>query len=161
MQQLDIILSDDAGELVLNNCIGVSRHDLGRNWDGPGGNLAQESLEFAEGHLDRVQIGGILRQIAKGCSRGLNRLTNAGDFVGSKIIDHHDVVSLQCWHEAMFDISRPAGRPSMPKREDGERSALSTAAVVSMVVGDFRLGEAMSPAAPNVTFGADSPRSMR
>jgi hypothetical protein len=77
-----------------------------QRWDGPGGNLAQERLEFAEGHLDRVKVGGILRQIAKGCSRGLDRLTHAGDFVGSKIIDHHAVVSLQCWHEAMFNIGK-------------------------------------------------------
>jgi len=75
-----------------------------QRWDGSGGNLAQERLELAEGHLDRVKVGGILRQIAKGCSRGLDRFAHAGDFVGSKIIDHHDIVSLQCWHEALFDI---------------------------------------------------------
>ena len=72
--------------------------------DGPGGDLAQESLEFAIGHLDRVKAGGILRQIAKGCARRLDRLADAGDFVGSKIVDHHDIVSLQCWHEALFNI---------------------------------------------------------
>jgi len=72
--------------------------------DGSGRELAQVSLEFAEGHLDRVKVGRILRQIAKGCARGLDRLANTGDFVGSKIIDHHDVVSLQCRHEALFNI---------------------------------------------------------
>src|SRR5262252_6660888 len=75
-----------------------------QRWDGPGGDLAQESLEFAVGHLDRVKVGGILGQIAKGCARGLDRLAHAGDFVGSKIINHHDVVWLQCWHEALFNI---------------------------------------------------------
>ena len=75
-----------------------------QRWDGSGGDLAQESFEFAVGHLDRVKVGGILGQIAKGCARGLDRLANARDFVGSKIIDHHDVVSLQRRHEALFDI---------------------------------------------------------
>src|SRR6267378_552775 len=75
-----------------------------QSWDSAGGDLAQVSLEFAEGHLDRVKVGGILRQIAKGCSRGLDRLADAGDFVGSKIIYHHDIVSLQSWHEAKFNI---------------------------------------------------------
>ena len=60
--------------------------------DGACGDLAQVSLEFAEGRLDGVKIGGILRQITKGCSRGLDRLANARDFVGSKIVDHHDIV---------------------------------------------------------------------
>ena len=79
-----------------------------QSWDGPSGDLAQERLEFAEGHLDRVKVGGILRQIAKGRARGFDRLADAGDFVGSKIIDHHDIVSLQCWHEAMFNIGKEA-----------------------------------------------------
>ena len=77
-----------------------------QRWDRPGGDLAQERLEFAEGHLDRVKVGGIFRQIAEGCSRALDRLANAGYFVGLKIIDHHDVVSPQCRHEAMFDIGK-------------------------------------------------------
>jgi len=73
-------------------------------WDGPGGDLAQERLEFAERHLDRVKVGGILRQISKGCARRLDRFVHAGDFMGSKIINHHDIVSLQCWHDALFDL---------------------------------------------------------
>jgi hypothetical protein len=64
--------------------------------DGGGGDLAQVGLEFTEGHLDRIKVRGILRQITKGCAHGLDRIAHAGDFVGSKIIDHHDIVSLQC-----------------------------------------------------------------
>src|SRR5215831_3443576 len=75
-----------------------------QRWDGPGGDLAQEGFEFAVGHLDRVEVGGILGQIAKGCARGFDGLAHASDFVSSKIIDHHDVVSLQRWREALFDI---------------------------------------------------------
>ena len=87
----------------------VETRDEGANsstqrWDGPGGDFSQESFEFAVGHLNRVKVGGILRQIAKGCARGLDRLAHAGDFVGSKIINHHDVVSLQRWHEALLNI---------------------------------------------------------
>lgn len=73
---------------------------------GAGGDLAQVSLEFAEGHLDRVKVGRILRQIAKGCAGGFDCLLDAGDFVGSKIIDHHDVVSLERRYEAMLDIGQ-------------------------------------------------------
>src|SRR5258707_5148512 len=96
---------------IVGTFVRAETRDEGANssmqrWDGSGGDLAQESLEFAEGHLDRVKVGGILRQIAKGCSCGLDRLADAGDFVGSKIIDHHDIVSLQSWHEAMFNIAK-------------------------------------------------------
>lgn len=75
-----------------------------QRWDGSGGDLAQESFEFAVGHLDWVKVGGILGQIAKGCARSFDRLAHAGDFVGSKIINHHDVVSLQRWGEALLNI---------------------------------------------------------
>src|SRR5712672_3300111 len=77
-----------------------------QSWHGAGGDIAQESLECAEGHLDRVKVRGILTQIAKGCARGFDRLTDTGDFVGTKIIDHHDIISLQCGQEAMFDIGK-------------------------------------------------------
>src|SRR5215470_3121406 len=94
---------------IVSTFASLETRDEGANcstqlWDSAGGDLAQVSLEFAEGRLDRVKVGGVLRQIAKGCARGLDRLADAGDFVGSKIIDHHDVVSLQCWHEALFNI---------------------------------------------------------
>src|SRR5215470_7870962 len=75
-----------------------------QRWDGSGGDLAQESFEFAVGHLDRVKVGGILGQIAKGCACGFDGLAHAGDFVSSKIVDHHDIVSLQRWHKALFNI---------------------------------------------------------
>jgi hypothetical protein len=94
---------------IVGTFVKVKTRDEGANssmqrWDGPGGNLAQESLEFAEGHLDRVKVGGILGQIAKGCARGFDRLAHAGDFVGSKIINYHDVVSLERWREALLNI---------------------------------------------------------
>ncbi len=94
---------------IVSTFTGAETRDEGANgstqcWDGPGGDLAQESFEFAVGHLDRVKVGGILGQIAKGCARGLDRLANARDFVGSKIIDHDDIVSLQRWREALFNI---------------------------------------------------------
>src|SRR5260370_37438122 len=44
--------------------------------------------------------------MAKGCARGLDRLADAHDFVGSKIIDHDDIVSLQCWHKTMFNVGK-------------------------------------------------------
>jgi hypothetical protein len=65
-----------------------------QSWDSAGGDLAQVSLEFAEGHLDRVKVGGILRQIAKGCSRGLDRLADAGDLMLSRSKNRHSALRL-------------------------------------------------------------------
>ncbi len=66
--------------------------------------LAQVRFEFAEGHLDRIKVGRVLRQIAKRCAGGLDGLRDAGHFVGRQVIQHDDIVWLECWHEALFDI---------------------------------------------------------
>jgi hypothetical protein len=41
----------------------------------------------AEGHLDRVQIGGIFGQIAKRRTTGFDGLADTGGFVRRKIVD--------------------------------------------------------------------------
>src|SRR5215471_121626 len=74
---------------IIGTFVRAKTRDEGANsstqcWDGSGGNLAQERLEFAERRLD--------------C------FAHAADFMGSKIIGHYDIVSLQYWHEALFDI---------------------------------------------------------
>src|SRR5215469_5180494 len=70
---------------IVGTLVRAKTRDEGANsstqrWDGSGGDLAQE------------------------CARRLDRFAHAGDFMGSKIIGHYDIVSLQCWHEALFDI---------------------------------------------------------
>jgi len=49
-----------------------------------------------------LKVGGILRQIAKACARRLDRFAHAGDLWARRIIDHHDIVSLGCWHEVHY-----------------------------------------------------------
>jgi hypothetical protein len=68
--------------------------------------LAQVRLEFAEGHLDRIKIRRVLRQIAKRCASSLDRLCDASNFVRGQIIHHDDVVGLERRHEALFDIGQ-------------------------------------------------------
>jgi hypothetical protein len=74
--------------------------------DGVLSNFAQVGFEFAEGILDGVKVWRILRQIAKCRACGFDRLSYAEDFVGCKIVHHHDIVSMECWDEALFDIGK-------------------------------------------------------
>jgi hypothetical protein len=53
--------------------------------------LAHVRLEFAVGHLDRVEIGRILRQVAQRCAGCRNRLGNAGHLMGAQVIHHDDI----------------------------------------------------------------------
>ena len=96
---------------IVGTFVRAKTRDEGANsstqrWDGPSGDLAHVSLEFAKGHLDRVKVGGIPRQIAKGCSRSLDRLANASDFMGAKIVDHHDVFALEGRAQTLFHIGQ-------------------------------------------------------
>src|SRR6266699_3184871 len=66
--------------------------------------LAHECLEFAVRHLDWVEVGGVLRQVANCRPRFLNRLPNADNHVDSAVIHHDDVVAPERGDQALLDI---------------------------------------------------------
>ena len=70
------------------------------------GGLAQEFLEFAVGHFDRVEVRRVLRQVAQCRPDFLDRLSDAGHLVGGKVVDHDDVVALERGNQALLDIGQ-------------------------------------------------------
>jgi hypothetical protein len=68
--------------------------------------LAQQRIEFAVGHLDGIEVGRVLRQVANCRPSFLDRLPDSGDLVGSEIVHNDDVVALKGWDQALLDISR-------------------------------------------------------
>src|SRR5580704_9771168 len=76
----------------------------GEPWNISRGALAQECLEFAVGHLDRIEVGRIFRQITKRRSGFLDRLANARSKMDSAVIHHHNIVALERWHQAALHI---------------------------------------------------------
>src|ERR1700756_4352695 len=73
-------------------------------WNGARSNLAQQGFEFAVGHLDGIEIGRVLWQVANCRPRLLDRLADAGHLVGSVIVHHDDVVAPERRNQALFDI---------------------------------------------------------
>src|SRR3954451_9644495 len=73
----------------------------GRN--SSGGELAQERLEFAVRHLNRIKVRGELWKVADYRPRFLNRLPNAGPQVDSAVIHHHDVIAPERGYQALLD----------------------------------------------------------
>src|SRR3982074_2653231 len=57
------------------------------------GDLAEQRLEFAVGHLDGIEIGRVLRQVAERGPRLLNRFSDSRNLVGLQIIHHDNVVA--------------------------------------------------------------------
>src|ERR1700736_2104746 len=73
-----------------------------RNSSGCG--LAEERLEFAVRHLDRIEVRRVFRQVAHCRPRLLNRLPNGGSHVDSAVIHHDDVVAPERGNQALLDI---------------------------------------------------------
>src|SRR5258708_2583267 len=63
-------------------------------------------LEFAEGHLDWVEVGRIGRQIKECRTCCFDRLPDAGDFMHREIVHDDDVAALECWNKELLHISQ-------------------------------------------------------
>jgi hypothetical protein len=70
------------------------------------GCLPQKRLQFAEGHFDGVQIGGIGRQITEFRTGRFNHLPDASDFMYREIIHDDHVAALERWSKALLQISK-------------------------------------------------------
>src|SRR3954466_7117824 len=68
-------------------------------------NLAEECLEFAVSHLDRVEVGRVFRQVTKGRVRFLDRCPNVRPEMDAAIVHHNNVVTFERGNQALHDIS--------------------------------------------------------
>ena len=94
-----------------------------RSSDGSGGGLSQERLEFGEGHLDRVAVGTVGRQIQQGCAGGFDGLADASDLVGGQV-GHDDAVSgVEFGYQDLFHIGLEGSPMHRPVEEHRGRQA--------------------------------------
>ncbi len=70
------------------------------------GGLAQQRLEFGEEQLDRVEVGGVGRQVAQGGAGRFDRLAHAGHFVRLEIVHDDEVAFGQGRDQALADIGQ-------------------------------------------------------
>src|SRR5438445_1012581 len=68
------------------------------------GHLAQECLEFAEGHLDWVEVARVLGQVAKRRADFLDRRTHGFTLVEVDVVHDDDIPAPECRDEALLDI---------------------------------------------------------
>lgn len=97
--------------------------------------LSQPGFEFAERHLDRVQVRRIGRQISKVRAAPFDRLSHAGDLVSRKVIHDDGLFALEGRSQTLFDIIKerlsvhrpiddPRGRQSVVAQPGHERDCL-------------------------------------
>lgn len=68
------------------------------------GLVPQQRLELCEGHLDRVHVGAVWRQVEDLGSAVGDRLADAGDLVGGQVVEHHDVAPLERGAQDIADV---------------------------------------------------------
>ena len=70
------------------------------------GSLAQESFELGQGHLDRIEVGRVLRQVTQCSARSFYGFAHAGDVISREIVDDDHVVAFKRGHQALFQIGQ-------------------------------------------------------
>src|ERR1700758_3523494 len=68
--------------------------------------LAQMRLQFAEGHLDGIEVRRVRRQINQCRTHRFDRLSDAGHLVDRQIVHHDNVAALEGRNKILFHISK-------------------------------------------------------
>jgi len=63
-------------------------------------------LQFAEGQLDRVEVGRIWRQVKQHRTGSFDRLLNTGNLMHREIVHRDDVAAFERWNKTSFHISK-------------------------------------------------------
>lgn len=75
-----------------------------KGFEGSSGGFAQMGFEFGEGHLDRVQVGRVLRQEQHPCAALAYCRFGFGAFVNREIIEDDDIAGRKRWGQLRFDV---------------------------------------------------------
>src|ERR1039458_1582886 len=72
------------------------------------GGFAQKGFELGEGHLDRVEVGRIERQVTQRRAGCFDGFAHTGDTMGFEVVENHDVTTLEGGNQALFEIGEKA-----------------------------------------------------
>lgn len=95
--------------------------------EGSCGGLAQMGLEFREGHLDGVQVLGVLGQEEHPCASRSDGGFGPGALVDAEVVKDDDIAGLERWRQLGLDIDVEGGaipwRRGSPRARSGPRGA--------------------------------------
>ena len=72
--------------------------------DGSFGGLSERGLELCEGHLDRIEVRRIGRQVEEVCAPVLDGLADAIDLMAAQVVHDDDVTRAERRSEHLLDI---------------------------------------------------------
>src|SRR3546814_6949970 len=65
---------------------------------------SSDLLEFGEGHLDRIHVRAVGRQVKDLGAAGGDRLADPGNLVSRQVVEHDDIAALERGCENLTDI---------------------------------------------------------
>lgn len=90
------------------------------------GGLAQEGFEFAERHLNRVEVWGIFGQVAERCAHGFDCLPHTRDLMSSEMVHHDDILAPKRWSQRLADVGQECFSGHWPVKRQGSSHAIPT-----------------------------------
>lgn len=90
---------------------GVKRSDERTNvsihaFDCPFGDFAQKCFQRMEDQLYRIEVRGILRQVAQRCAGDLDHFLHTGDSMERDVVDHNDIPAPERWSQTLLDVGQ-------------------------------------------------------
>ncbi|MET4360263.1 hypothetical protein ABIB06_000837 [Bradyrhizobium sp. LB8.2] len=83
--------------------------------------LPHPMLDLGEGLFDRVEVGGVWRQVPEPGASGLDHLPDSFRLVASKIVENDDIALAQGWQEKVLNIGAEAFAVDRPVEDAGCR----------------------------------------
>ena len=97
-------MTEVVGALVELEALEQHADGCPQSTDGAGGRLARQRFELGEELLDRVQVGGVRRQIDNLGALRLDGLADSVDLVRREVIHNHDVARPKGQRQHLLDI---------------------------------------------------------
>lgn len=76
--------------------------------DGAPLSVAHPMFDLGEGLLDRIEVGGVWRQVPEPCAGCSDHLSDRLRLVTAEIVENDDIAWVQRWQEQVLDVSAEA-----------------------------------------------------
>jgi hypothetical protein len=93
---------------------------------GPLGGAAQECFEFAERHLNRIEVWRVFWQVPERCARGFDCLPHTRDLMSAEMIHHDDILAPKRWRQRLPDVGQERFSGHWPVNHQGCGQAIAT-----------------------------------
>ena len=98
-----------------------ARNGCSKPLDGAFGRISQETFEFRECQLNRIEVRAVGRRLEQARAGGFGCLAHAAHFVRTEGVEHHDVAKPEFLDEELLGVGKEGGGMPVPVRDGALR----------------------------------------